>query len=57
MKITIATGITGTTFSFGGIYVSMQAVEMWLRLTSLTIGIVVGILTIILLIRRLIKDE
>lgn len=57
MKITIALGLTGSTFSFGGIYLSLQALEMWLRLTSLTIGIIIGILTIISLIRRLKKDE
>lgn len=50
MKETIL-GIIGTTFSFGGIYISLQQVELYLRIISLVIGIIVGITTWIMLLK------
>jgi hypothetical protein len=50
MKETIL-GIIGTTFSFGGIYISLQQIELYLRIISLIIGIIVGITTWIMLIK------
>lgn len=48
---TIASGIVGTAASLAGLAVSLLAVEPWLRVGSLTLGIVVALLTI----RKLLK--
>jgi hypothetical protein len=48
-------GLTGTGCSIGGIYVSTQNIEAWLRIASLLIGIAVGVATLISIVRKLRK--
>lgn len=44
----IARGVVGAGIPVGGVAIStIQALETWLRLTSLCIGILVGLLTLI----------
>ena len=46
-------GIFGGGASFLGFAVSLSEVEVSLRITSLVIGIIVGVLTIVSLLRKL----
>lgn len=44
---TISTGVIGTAASLGSAFVSiLPHVETWLRISSLCIGLVIGILTL-----------
>jgi len=51
-KGTIIRGIIGIAGPIGGWTVSVQNVEAWMRVTSLAVGIVVGLLSIISIIRK-----
>lgn len=58
MKDTFFKGFFGATTSFGGAVFSMlPQVEQWLRITSLLVGITVGVLTGISLVRNIKKKE
>lgn len=46
-----AKGIIGTVTPVLGIVVSLQDVEAWLRIGSLTIGLAVGVFTLINLVK------
>jgi hypothetical protein len=54
MKETILKGTFGTIIPITAA-ASLNTVEMWMRLTSLGLGIVVGFLTIVGLIKRMPK--
>ena len=57
MKHDLRDGILGSVASAGGITVSMlPAIEAGLRITSLVVGIAVGVATFISIVRRLRKD-
>lgn len=49
---TLATGLLGTTTSIGAaLYSLLPQLEMWARVGSVLIGLVVGLLTLVKLIR------
>ena len=50
-------GFLGSAASFVGFAVSLSDVEVGLRITSLLIGIIVGLLTIVSLVRKLAKPQ
>ena len=51
---TVAKGLLGIAAPTGGFYVSiMPQIEAWLRVTSLVVGVAVGIATLISIIRKL----
>ena len=51
--VTAAKGAVGVSATTGGFYVSiMPKIEAWLRITSLLVGIAVGLVTIVSLIRN-----
>jgi uncharacterized membrane protein YfcA len=43
---TLVLGVFGITGTMGGAAVSLQVVEQWMRLASLTVGLIVGVWTI-----------
>ena len=46
MRVTIEKGFLGVASSTGGVIISnLPAVEQWLRITSLVVGISIGILS------------
>lgn len=57
----VPTAVVGWTVNFIAFLVSMQDVEQWLRITSLVVGNLVGLLTIYKLVRALktkkVKEE
>lgn len=51
--LTLTKGITGISAAFGGIFASsMPAIEAWLRVASLMVGIAVGVATLVSLVRK-----
>lgn len=49
---TLATGLLGTTTSIGAaLYSLLPQLEMWMRVGSVIVGLVVGLLTLVKLIR------
>lgn len=53
MGTTVAKGITGVVTPLCGLVVSaLPSVEAWLRITSLAIGIAVGVATLISILKK-----
>lgn len=49
----VANGVTGFLASFAGLGVTyIDTIELWLRMVSLVIGILVGLITLINLLRK-----
>jgi len=49
---TLATGVLGTTTSIGAAFYSLlPQLEMWARISSVIIGLAVGLITLVKLIR------
>jgi hypothetical protein len=55
---TAVRGLLGVASTSGGIIISnLPAVEAWLRITSLCVGIAVGVLTAISIVRKMLRKK
>jgi hypothetical protein len=51
MKFTLLKGSTGFGGLCAGVALSLANIEIWLRLTSLGLGVIIGALTVVSLVR------
>lgn len=57
MKSVLIQGLIGFTSSIGAVGITLTAVEQWIRVAGAFVGLIVGVLTIISMIRKLRRGE
>ena len=52
MKTTIRDGVTGVVASLASVGISLADVEQWIRIASLIVGLLIGLLTLYKIVAR-----